>query len=377
MNRQSSFLDMPAPGTPPTESVKFAGSKLRLLPHILHLARTVDARTVLDGFSGTTRVSQALAKQGYTVLSNDIAIWSHVLATCYLLNRREAPDYQPLVDHLNAVQPVDGWFTEHYGGTASPRQSMQPEHGKKPWQIHNTRKLDGIREEIDRLGLTRTEHAVALTGLMLALDKVDNTLGHFASYLREWSPRSYNNLHLRVPDIMPMSSEHQVFKDDIFDLLPRVSADLAYFDPPYGSNNEKMPASRIRYSAYYHIWTSLCLFDRPAVFGKANRRVDSADRLSASVFEDFRKDHLGRFKAVSAVGEVIEQAQVRWLILSYSSGGRATASELNEIMRRNGRLLQVLEIDHRRNVMSEMTWTNAWVREASEPNREFLFLLEK
>jgi adenine-specific DNA-methyltransferase len=27
--------------------------------------------------------------------------------------------------------------------------------------------------------------------------------------------------------------------------------------------------------------------------------------------------------------------------------------------------------------MAEMKWTNDWVRDAEEPNREFLFLLEK
>ena len=59
---------------PPTEGIKYAGSKLRLLSHILQLVKQVDAKTVLDGFSGTTRVSQALARLGYTVVCNDVAV---------------------------------------------------------------------------------------------------------------------------------------------------------------------------------------------------------------------------------------------------------------------------------------------------------------
>lgn len=31
-----------------------------------------------------------------------------------------------------------------------------------------------------------------------------------------------------------------VHQADIFDLLPKVEADMANFDPPYGFNNEKM-----------------------------------------------------------------------------------------------------------------------------------------
>ena len=63
---------------PPTEGIKYAGSKLKLLPNILELARRTGAKTVLDGFAGTTRVSQAFAKRGYRVISNDIAVWTEV-----------------------------------------------------------------------------------------------------------------------------------------------------------------------------------------------------------------------------------------------------------------------------------------------------------
>lgn len=51
--------------------------------------------------------------------------------------------------------------------------------------------------------------AVALTSLILALDEVDNTSGHFASYLKEWSPRSYHDLRLKVPDVLANSIEHE------------------------------------------------------------------------------------------------------------------------------------------------------------------------
>ena len=69
-----------------TEGIKYAGSKLKLLPHILRLASTVQPQTVFDGFSGTTRVSQAFAQAGYRVISNDVAVWSRVFGECYLLS---------------------------------------------------------------------------------------------------------------------------------------------------------------------------------------------------------------------------------------------------------------------------------------------------
>ena len=363
-------IDVPA-----TEGVKYAGSKLKLLPHILELAKRTEAETVLDGFSGTTRVSQAFAKMGYRVLCNDIAAWSEVFGICYLLNRKSRADYVELIAHLNTLSPKDGWFTAHYGGDPT---SVRTDGLKKPWQLHNTRKLDAVREEIDRLPLTRVERAVALTSLILALDRVDSTLGHFASYLKAWSPRSFNDLVLEVPNLFCTDARHEVSRRDIFGLVDDRVVDLAYYDPPYGSNNEKMPPSRVRYASYYHLWSTVCLNDEPVLFGKALRRKDTSDTLASSVFEEFRRDdRTGRFIAVEAIERLIRDTRARWIILSYSSGGRATAGELDEILRGNGTVVETIGIDYKRNVMAEMRSTYDWVRNADVSNREFLFLIEK
>ena len=295
---------LPCFHAPPTQGVKYIGSKLKLIPQVLELVKKVDAKTILDGFAGTTRVSQALAKLRYTVICNDIAPWTKIFGTCYLLNTKPREAYQPVIDHLNAVQPIDGWFTEHYGGHANGGSAIQADGLKKPWQHHNTRKLDAIRQEIETLNLDSVDKAVTLTSLILALDRVDNSLGHFSAYLKEWAPRSYKDLVLEVPQVFTSAGAHQVYQSDIFDLVPRVSVDLAYFDPPYGSNNEKMPPSRVRYAAYYHLWKSVVLFDKPDLFGKAKRRKDTSDPFAASVFEEFRCNDDGRFIAVDAIAKV-------------------------------------------------------------------------
>src|SRR5579859_2493147 len=150
---------------PPTEGIKYAGSKLKLLPQILRLVHQVKPRTVLDGFAGTTRVSQALAQTGHQVIANDLSVWSEVFGQCYLLNRQPPAFYQTLIDQLNALPDKDGWFTEHYGGDPNEGCSAGADGLKKPWQKHNTRRLDAIRDEIDRLSLPVIERAVLLASL--------------------------------------------------------------------------------------------------------------------------------------------------------------------------------------------------------------------
>lgn len=362
---------------PATEGIKYAGSKLKLLPVILRLAETVKPRTVFDAFAGTTRVSQAFAQSGCKVFANDVSIWSKTFAVCYLKNKRGADFYRKIVNHLNALPEKDGWFTKNYGGAGDGKNSSDADGFKKPWQIHNTRKLDAVRQEIENLDLDETEKSVVLTALILALDKVDSTLGHFSSYLNEWSPRSFNQLKLEVPRLFPIEKEHAVYNRDVFEIAENVEADLAYFDPPYGSNNEKMPASRVRYAAYYHLWTTVILNDEPEVFGRVKRRADSSDKRANSPFEDFRRNEAGEFVAVKAIENLIAKTRAKHIILSYSSGGRATGEQLYEILSAAGEIIEAVKIDYKKNVMAQMRWTNEWTANEKKSFQEFLFLIRK
>jgi adenine-specific DNA-methyltransferase len=396
--------------TPQTQAIKYTGSKLKLLPYILSLSKKVSddpSRTIVfDGFSGSTRVSQAYAKMGYTVYANDLAPYSKIFNTAFLLNKSDPKTYQQLIKHLNSLKPMDGWFTEHYGGDGAHKASNNGDGLKKPWQKKNTQKLDAVREEIDKLNLDEITKAVAITSLIFALDQVDSTLGHYASYLNEWSPRSYKDMNLKVPNLWINDNNNVVMNFDVFNALQKLPQNtaIAYFDPPYGSNNDKMPPSRVRYASYYHIWTTICLNDKPSLFGKAKRRNDTSDTIASSVFEEFRKNENGKFIVIEAIEKLIKETNVNYIILSYSSGGRATANELNDVLTSYGKIIGVEKIDYKRNVMSTMKWTNEWVRNSSidiekndieksdieksdtengvenyagEKNYEYLFLLEK
>ena len=372
INTNLDVKDLP----PSTEGVKYIGSKLRILPYIYHIAKQLDIKSVYDGFAGTTRVSQLFAKSGFRVSANDSAVWSEIFGTCYLKADKSFGEYEKLICHLNSVKAEDGWFAENYGGLENGGVAVQKDGLKKPWQIHNARKLDGIRKEIDYLKLDAVDEAVCLTSLILALDKVDSSIGHYSSYLKHWSPRSYNDMILAVPKIVDSSENHKIYRENAIDLVSRISADLAYYDPPYGSNNEKMPPSRVRYQGYYHIWKTICLNDKPELFGKAKRRKDSSD-VFASEFEDFRKNKQGKYVAVESIRKLIEETNSEWILLSYSSGGRATFDNLIEILNDNGKLRQIIEIDLAKNVMSTMKWSMKYVGNARSKETEYLFLLQK
>lgn len=352
-----------------TEGIKYSGSKKKIIPQIIEIINGLGGvENVLDGFSGTTRVSQAFAKSGYNTTANDISVWSEVFATCYLKSEKPDKFYKDIIDFLNNLKGFDGWFTENYG--------TDDAMCKRPFQRKNTQKLDAIRSEIDKLDLNWEDKCVLLTSLILALDKVDSTLGHFSAYLSKWSPRSYNDLKLKLPKRFPITSRNEIIRGDIFKTVEEKTFDFAYFDPPYGSNNEKMPPSRVRYAAYYHIWKTVILNDKPKIFGAANRREDTRDRVAASVFEEFRKDENEQFIALKALEKLIQMTNSRYILLSYSSGGRATKEELMGILTSAGKLLKAIEIDYKHNIQAQMRWTNEWVNSDGK-HKEYLFLIEK
>ena len=359
-----------------TEGIKYSGSKLKLLPHILSVVKSLPIKNVFDGFAGTTRVSQAFAKSGYKVICNDQAIWSKVFGECYLKGQT-SDSLLEKIDHLNHLKGISGWFTKNYGGTSKNGISTDAEGKKKIWQIHNTKKLDAIRPEIDKIAESKIEKSILLTSLILALDKVDNTLGHYASYLRNWSSRSFNTIQLKMPLIDKTSLDHQVINKEVFQALPQVTADLSYFDPPYGSNNQKMPSSRVRYSSYYHIWKTICLNDEPNLVGVTHRREDCSDTKEKSLFEEFRKDEDGEFIALKTIEKLIKECSSKYILLSYSNNGRVSKEDMCRIIKENSRTSQVISIDYKKNVMASMRWTNDWIKTNENKNIEFLFLIEK
>jgi len=124
---------------------------------------------------------------------------------------------------LNNLKGYDGWFTENYG-------AEQPDL-KKPFQRKNTQKLDAIRDEIDNLNLDWKDKCVLLTSLIYALDSVDSTLGHYVAYLSDWSPRSYNDLNLKLPGRFEITSQNSIVRGDIFNTISKTNLILCTLIP--------------------------------------------------------------------------------------------------------------------------------------------------
>lgn len=309
--------------------IKYLGSKRSLVPLIVEtLGRLeVPAGTVLDLFSGTSRVGHALKRAGYRVVANDHNAYAATLARAYVQADQEdvARDALRLIQEFNALPGRPGYVTETF---CERSRFFQPRNGAR---------IDAIREAIAAKGLDPELEAVLLVSLMEAADRVDSTTGQHMAYLKRWSIRSANDLELRLPDILPRApgGKGEAHQLDALTAAATLEGDVAYLDPPYNQH---------KYLGNYHIWESLVLWDKPEVYGLACKRVDCRTRLSP---------FNGRRAAREALRSLIATVRARYLVVSFSDEGFVPRPDMEALLAARGPVL-VLEQPHRRYVGAQI-----------------------
>lgn len=287
--------------------IKYIGSKRTLIPVILSAVRSVaGARSVIDLFSGTSRVGHALKQAGFQVFSNDHNAYAETLARCYVQADAEdvLEEARVLVSELNALRGSPGYFTETF---CVKSRFFQP---------HNGERVDAIRDAIAAKGLRPELEAVLLVSLMEAADRVDSTTGLQMAYLKSWAPRSKNALELRVPAVLPKATHGKGAASglDALEAARVLDADVAYIDPPYNQHS---------YIGNYHIWESLVRWDKPEVYGVACKRIDVRQRQS--IFNS-RPRFAGAFR------DLLSTLKSRVLVVSFNDEGYLTRETLESML---------------------------------------------
>ncbi len=308
--------------------IKYIGSKRRLLGRIMAVIDGIDgARSVIDLFSGTSRVGHALKRAGYRVLANDHNAYAHCLATCYVSADLEAvkADAERLIAELQALPGEPGYVTETFCEQA---RFFQPANGAK---------IDAIRQAIADKDLPPELEAVLLVSLMEAADRVDSTTGVQMAYLKGWAPRSHRALELRLPDLLPQAAngKGEAHRLEAAEAAAKLRADVVYVDPPYNQHS---------YLGNYHIWETLVRWDSPEAYGVACKRVDCRERQSP--FNSKRR-------CGQAFAELFAAIDAPTLVVSFNNEGFLAREQLVELMRPWGEA-EVLEVDYRRYVGAQI-----------------------
>jgi adenine-specific DNA-methyltransferase len=251
------------------------------------------------------------------------------------------------VAHLNALRGRDGYVTRTFCEEA------------RYFQPFNGRRIDAIRGEIERVAEGRVERAILLASLLEAADRVDSTTGLQMAYLKQWAPRSFNAIELRMPALL--AGRGRALRGDANALAEQLEpVDIAYLDPPYNQHS---------YHSNYHIWETIVRNDAPPAYGVARKRVDCRAVKSA---------YNSRARAWKAFSTLIRAVRARHLIVSFSDEGFFRHDDIVALLREAHGDVTSIPVENKRYVGAQIGIFDPQGRKVGRVshlrNREFLFV---
>lgn len=325
--------------------MRYLGNKTRLLDFIRDVARRrgIVEGTVVDPFCGTASVARAFKRWGHPVHAADLMEFAHVLARAYVQTEAEvdfhdlredlnghAPDLAGAVAALNELPGERGFVYRNFSPSEHGEEAANGEDDRDPSSVRmyftpaNAARIDAVRarirawREAGRIG--GDAYYVLLAALIEAADRVANTAGVYAAFIKSWQPNASRPLRLRPPRPVYGPGSRAERRDALELLRERGPFDVLYLDPPY---NER------QYPAYYHVPELIAMGwfdDVPELRGKTGLLPDA----------DKRSDWCRRGRAAEALEELVSTARWKRLMLSYNSEGLIPPETIQAVLRRNG-----------------------------------------
>jgi adenine-specific DNA-methyltransferase len=324
-NTNTLFPEMFVEKTISLESRRYIGNKTKLTNWIFStiLNETQNCKTFFDVFAGTATVTKTAFNYYTKIITNDL-LYSNNLIYKAFFEQKEWNKYkiEKIIGYYNGINPnvlKDNYFSEHFGN--------------KFFDYQNSKLIGFIREDIEKQknDLTEKEYAILLATLIYNIDKIANTVGHFDAYIKK--AINYKPLELKLIETTEFENI-EIYREDANKLARKISADIAYIDPPYNSR---------QYNRFYHIYENLVTWEKPELFGVALKPKPENNSLYCTV------------KAKETFKDLIENLNVSYLAVSYnntynskshSSENKIKLEEIEEILNRKGET-KVFENSHK------------------------------
>jgi adenine-specific DNA-methyltransferase len=160
-----------------------------------------------------------------------------------------------------------------------------------------------------------------LAALLEAADRVANTTGVYAAFVKTWQSNALRPLELRVPPLVHGNGCRSARGDALQTVRDAGQFDLLYLDPPYNSR---------QYAGYYHIPELIARgwFDEPVETRGKTGLLDDADK---------RSDWSRSRRCEAAFEELVASARCRHIVMSYNSEGIIPERTIERVLRQHGR----------------------------------------
>lgn len=327
--------------------MRYIGSKLKLLPFIKETVKSVVGddlkdKVFCDIFAGTGAVGRSFKKEVKTVISNDMQYYAYVLNAHYIGNNQKLDNVDYFVEKLNNLPLKAGFIYDNYcTGGGTERMYFSNDNGLK---------IDTIRTGIDVLcrkyGASTGLKYLLIASLLEAADKVANTTGLYAAYLKKMSKTGQKQLVFNAVDFDLTDNIHQVYNTDSNSLIDLISGDILYLDPPYNGR---------QYGSGYHLLNTIA---NPTYFLPAGKTGLPEFEIS---------NYCKKSKAIIDLEDLIKKANFKYIFMSYSEDGIIKINDIKRVMKKYGKY-SCAQQEHKRYQSKGDTKTTVF---------EYIHILEK
>ena len=316
--------------------MRFIGSKRLLLKNIEYvisqnILKHEKLNTFCDIFSGTTIVSQYF-KNKYKIISNDLLYFSYCLHNSYIeliqkpnfKNLKISLEIEEYLNNLNFIQK--GFIFKNYSpGGKEDRKYLSKE---------NATIIDGLRINFEKWlsekKINDLEYFYLVSLVIEATPFVSNIAGTYGAYLKNWDKRSFKKIELKPLNIIDNKKNNKSYNEDCNKLIKKIEGDILYLDPPYNSR---------QYLPNYHLLETIAKYDDPIIRGKTGIRE----------YKNQKSNFCNKSFAEDALESLVENANFKYIILSYNSEGIITEKKLEKLLKKySKKLFKKYRINYRR-----------------------------
>lgn len=274
----------------------YIGSKLKLLQWIFSIIEKEkkNESVFLDGCCGSGVVSKFAAQKGYSVIANDLMLFSSSIVNGSIgLESFQIQEASEHIGKINSLDGLNGFFYNNFSEKSNPPRLY--------FTYENAQKIDAARNYIEKIKDKKIKDYLIYCGLE-AISRVSNTTGVQSAFLKKFKKRALGNFELKKEKIY--SGDVDVYNLDIMKCLDLNLSDyILYIDPPY---------NRRQYGANYHIYETFTRNDNPKIKGVAGLR--NWENESKSNFCSVKN-------CLNFTYEIIDRAKCKKIFISYSSDG--------------------------------------------------------
>jgi adenine-specific DNA-methyltransferase len=322
--------------------MRYIGNKTRLLPFLMS---TIDRlqlapKTAHDAFSGTAAVGRALKAAGWRVASSDLMTYSYVFQRAYVVAQRSpsfaavrAGDPELRSAHRSAAfrkaiaskgtlgamsEFLTRWIDTERGFVGA---NFAPAGGRMYFTQENADRIDAIRRRLHdwwSSGLIQDDaYYVLLAALIEGADRVANTAGVYAAFIKRWQANAKRALALEPRIPLPGPRGASAHRGDAGQVAASTGdIELIYIDPPYNAR---------QYSGYYHVPEVIARgwFETTPILRGKTGLVDGVGQQS---------DWCSASKAGLALTELLAATGARHALVSYNSEGLLSERDLRDVL---------------------------------------------